>query len=133
MQTERLLVVEDDADNLALLTTILREKYIVLAHESAAAAVMDVPDFKPNLLILDVGMQPVNGLECLAVIRKLPGYSEIPAIALTGFARDADRNSFLQAGFQAVVTKPILDQRGFQTLIGKLLENPVDAPLARRA
>jgi CheY-like chemotaxis protein len=121
MKIARLLVVEDDPDNLALLTIVLREKYIVLAHGSAAEAMMDVLGFNPNLLVLDVGMLPVNGLECLSAIRSLPGYSGIPAIALTGFAREADKKMFLEAGFQAVVTKPILDQRELQRLIETLL------------
>jgi CheY-like chemotaxis protein len=128
MKTARLLVVEDDPDNLALLTIVLREKYIVLAHGSAAEAMMDVLGFSPDLLVLDVGMLPVNGLECLAAIRSLPGYSGIPAIALTGFAREADKKMFLKAGFQAVVTKPILDQREFQKLIESLLAAMVHAP-----
>jgi CheY-like chemotaxis protein len=122
MKTARLLVVEDDPDNLALLTIILREKYIVLAHGSATEALTDVMSFNPNLLVLDVGMLPINGLECLSAIRNLPGYSGIPAIALTGFAREADKKMFLDAGFQAVVTKPILDQRELQRLIETLLE-----------
>jgi CheY-like chemotaxis protein len=129
MKIARLLVVEDDADNLALLTTILREKFIVLAHGSATEAVMDVLGFKPNLLVLDVGMRPVNGMECLATIRSLPGYSGIPAIALTGFAREADKQTFLKAGFQAVVTKPILDHREFQTLIETLVQGHIPSTL----
>jgi CheY-like chemotaxis protein len=62
-------------------------------------------------------MSPVDGLQCLEVIRSLPGYRSIPAIALTAYAHDVERKAFVAAGFQAVVTKPILDQ---QELFGSI-------------
>jgi CheY-like chemotaxis protein len=74
--------------------------------------------------VLDIGMAPIDGVQCLQAIRARPGYARIPAIALTAFARDVERNAFLEAGFQAVVTKPILDHRAFLAAIEGLLEWP---------
>jgi CheY-like chemotaxis protein len=76
---------------------------------------------KPDLLLLDIGMTPIDGLQCLKAIRAMPGYGSIPAIALTAYARDAERKAFLAAGFQAVVTKPIIDhQELFATMSASL-------------
>lgn len=109
METARLVLVDDNQDNLEILTVILGEKYHVSSYACVQAALTALERAKPDLLLLDIGMTPVDGLQCLNAIRAIPGYGCIPAIALTAYARDVDRKAFLTAGFQAVVTKPILD------------------------
>jgi CheY-like chemotaxis protein len=121
MKTRQLLVVEDDPDNLALLTAILGDKYRIKGCTSVAEALLALEGFIPDLLVLDVGMRPVDGVEFLKAIRMIPGYGTIPAIALTGYARDGDKQRFLEAGFQAVVTKPIMDQAALESLIENTL------------
>jgi CheY-like chemotaxis protein len=92
MHTARLLLVDDDRDNLEVLTVILGETYRVW-----------------------------DGRECLEAIRARPGYGRVPAIALTAFAHDVDRKAFLAAGLEAVVRKPVLDHRGLLAVIDSLL------------
>ena len=121
MNSTRLLVVEDDPDNLALIAAILRDQYDVSGYGSSDEALMALEAFRPDLIVLDIGMQPVDGLECLKAIRLRPECSGIPAIALTGFARDADKEAFLAAGFQAVVTKPIHHRRDLEEVVENLL------------
>lgn len=116
MTTARLLVVEDDRDNLDLLTLWLREKYRVFSYGCAHEALAALETAKPDLVVLDIGMGPIDGLECLKAIRAMPGYGSIPAIALTGYARDSEREAFRAAGFQAVLTKPILDDDLFAAI-----------------
>jgi CheY-like chemotaxis protein len=111
MVTARLLVVEDDQDTLDLLTLWLSEKYRVCGYRCADEALEALQVVKPDLLLLDIGMGPTDGLECLRAIRAMRGYDSIPAIALTGYARDCERAAFQAAGFQAVLTKPILDDQ----------------------
>jgi CheY-like chemotaxis protein len=131
MKTARLLLVEDNRDNREVLTVSLSEKYDVASCGSAAEALAALDAISADLLILDIGMKPVDGLQCLNAIRARPGYSTTPAIALTGYARDVDRQAFLAAGFDAVVTKPVLDYPGFETLIETLLR-PAGASQAPR-
>ena len=119
---ERLLLVEDNGDNREVLTMILGEKYRVLSYGSAADALSALETVSVDLLVLDIGMKPVDGLRCLQTIRAMPGYRLTPAIALTGHGREVDRQSFLAGGFQAVVTKPIVDYPEFETLIETLLK-----------
>ena len=106
MTTARLLLVEDDPDNLEVLTVILSDQYHVLSCASADAALAALETGKPDLLLLDICMGPVDGLECLKAIRATPGYGSIPAIALTGYARDVERRAFQAAGFQRVIVAP---------------------------
>ena len=119
--TARLLLVDDNRDNLEILTVILGERYAVAGCGSAGEALEILETFRPDLVVLDIRMTPVDGLQCLAEIRARPGYSDIPAIALTALARDVEKRRFLAGGFQAVVTKPILDHREVEAVIETLL------------
>ena len=128
MKTARLLLVDDNADNLEILGVLLAQKYDVCSYGSAPEALGALASVKPDLLVLDIRMRPVDGVQCLKTIRALPGYGAIPAIALTAFARDEEQKAFLDAGFQAVVTKPLLDDRQLIATIERLLR----AAAARR-
>lgn len=123
MRTARLLVVDDNPDILEMLTVLLGENYSVSSCGSAAEALTVLEASRPDVLLLDIRMSPVDGLQCLEAIRAMPGYSRTPAIALTAFAHEAERQAFLATGFQAVVTKPILDPRELETLIDTLLNS----------
>jgi CheY-like chemotaxis protein len=127
MTAARVLLVDDNEDNLEILAVILRESYEVLSYACAQEALTALEAVKPDLLLLDIGMAPIDGLQCLKATRALPGYGSIPAIALTAYARDTDRKAFLAAGFQAVVTKPIIDHRELFATISALLTS-VAAP-----
>lgn len=124
MTNARLLIVDDDQDNLEMFTVILSEKYRVSSYGYVADALTALEVVKPDLLLLDIGMRPVDGMQCLQAIRARPGYARTPAVALTAFARDVERNTFLAAGFQAVVTKPILDHLDFMQTLDTLLQSP---------
>lgn len=104
-----MVLVEDDQDTLDLFTLWLSEKYSVFSFRCADEALAALEALKPDLLLLDIGMGPIDGLACLQQIRSKPGYHTIPAIALTGYARECEREVFQAAGFQAVVAKPVLD------------------------
>jgi CheY-like chemotaxis protein len=121
MTAARVLLVDDNEDNLEILAVILRESYEVLSYACAEEALTALEAVKPDLLLLDIGMAPIDGLQCLKATRDLPGYGSIPAIALTAYARDEDRKAFLAAGFQAVVTKPVIDHRELFATISALL------------
>jgi CheY-like chemotaxis protein len=123
----RVLLVEDDEDVREVFSILLGEKYAVLAHASAVDALQAIDTARPHAAVLDIGMHPVDGVQCLKMIRARPGYRDLPAVALTGFARDVERRRFLDGGFQAVVVKPILDHRKFTALIDQLVESPVPA------
>jgi CheY-like chemotaxis protein len=107
--TARLFVVEDDRDTLDLLGFWLSPKYTVFSFRCADEALAALETARPHLLLLDIGMRPIDGVACLREIRSRPSFEKIPAIALTGFARACERETFQAAGFQAVLAKPFLD------------------------
>ena len=109
MRTARLLLVDDNHDNLEILAVLLSERYTVFAYDNAPEAVKAVAIVKPDVLVLDIGMPSLDGVQCLRAIRSVPGYARVPAVAVTAFARDVERSAFLAAGFQAVITKPLID------------------------
>jgi CheY-like chemotaxis protein len=123
MGTGRLLLVDDNEDNRDILTVLLSQRYSVFSYGSAAEALAALEAIRPHLLVLDIGMRPVDGVQCLKAIHAVRGYSSTPAIAVTGYAREVDKQAFLAAGFQAVISKPILDHAGLETLIDTLLRS----------
>jgi CheY-like chemotaxis protein len=122
MKRKRILLVDDYVDHLELLAVILGEQYDARACASAEEAHRVVEEFRPDLLVLDVRMHPIDGVQCLEAIRAMPGYDNIPAIALTALARDVEKAALLKAGFQDILTKPILDQASFMIAIDGVLE-----------
>ena len=122
MTPGRLLLVEDHPDNLVVLKLLLSDRYQVLGFVSADDALTSLDSFKPDLLILDVAMAPIDGMQCLHMMRARPGFDGVPAIALTALAREVEKQTFLAAGFQAVVTKPVLDVRHLEATIDSLLK-----------
>lgn len=126
----RLLLIDDAPDNLEVLTIMLSGKYDVLGYSSAEEAMLALINYQPELLLLDVAMAPVNGMDLLREIRSMKDFLSISAIAVTGFARDVDREMFLAAGFQAVVTKPIVDLTKLEEIIDGLLSSSLGSEAA---
>jgi CheY-like chemotaxis protein len=122
MPIKRLLLVDDHDDSLAVLTVVLRERYALLSCNSSEKALASLENFKPDLLVLDIVMSSMDGIRCLQAIRSVPEFCRIPAIALTALARDIDKDSLFAAGFQAVMTKPILDYLDLEGTIDTVLE-----------
>jgi CheY-like chemotaxis protein len=122
--SHRVLLVDDHPDSLELSALLLRAKYTVMTCGSAAEALAAAEALRPDVIVLDIRMTPVDGVQCLKAIRSVRGYASIPAIALTACARDVERAAFLDAGFQAVVTKPLLDLAVLEELIETLLGSP---------
>jgi len=122
MKRKRILLVDDHLDHLELLAVILGEQYDARTCASAEEARRVVEEFRPDLLVLDVRMHPIDGVQCLEAIRAMPGYDNIPAIALTALARGVEKAALLKAGFQDIFTKPILDQASFMIAIDRVLE-----------
>jgi signal transduction histidine kinase len=102
------LIVEDSPDTLALLSTIFtNEGANVTAASSATDALNAVASNKPGLIISDIGMPGTDGYQFLEEIRRLPEMSQIPAIAISGYASQDDRQRALKVGYAALIAKPI--------------------------
>ncbi len=106
----RILVVDDEADSRELISTVLtRYGCEVRCSESAAEAIRAVAEWKPNLLLTDIGMPHEDGYSLIKRLRKMRSdwARQLPAIALTAYATTEDRDRALAAGFRMHLPKPI--------------------------
>jgi PAS domain S-box-containing protein len=105
----RVLVVEDEPDARELLALTLEcSGARVEAVESAQEALERLQRFKPDVLLSDIGLPVESGYELIRKVRLLSGAeSNIPAVALTAFATEKDRQLALAAGFQVHLSKPV--------------------------
>jgi len=104
----RVLVVEDDADSRELLRVILSTSGAVAAtFADGASALAAVEHGTFDVVLSDIGLPGMDGLELIREIRRRHSPSRLPAVALTAYARSVDRTRALQAGFQAHVPKPV--------------------------
>lgn len=102
------LIVEDSEDTLALLSTIFRKEGAKVTTASSANEALDsVASKRPNLIVSDIGMPDTDGYEFIRRVKGLPGLDEVPAIAISGYASDEDRERALKVGYLALVPKPI--------------------------
>lgn len=114
LENVKILLIEDSRDNRLLVTRLLSNYSAQIEEaESAKAARKILKTFKPDVILCDIGMPDEDGLE---FIKKLRETDATPAIALTAYARDEERNQFLNSGFQGHVTKPI----SIQTLLSEI-------------
>jgi PAS domain S-box-containing protein len=105
------LVVEGDPETRSALTTLLRQTGLqVTEADSAASAIESFSRSQPDLLISDIGLPGMDGYALINRIRKdeaVSHHASVPAIALTAFAREADRRMAIEAGYQEHVGKPV--------------------------
>jgi signal transduction histidine kinase len=105
----RIVVVDDDADSREVVEKILKNQGAsVISATSAAEAYTFLTNERPHLMVCDVAMPKEDGLAFIARVRSDSdkGIATIPALALTAFAREQDRERTLRAGFHSFLTKP---------------------------
>lgn len=129
----RVLVIDDDHDARLLLLSILEEcgaEVVVTTSASEGLSTLTSSIHQFNLLISDIGMPGEDGYTLLRRIRSLnlEQGGRIPAIAVTAYAREEDRQAALSAGFQAHLAKPI-DPTQLISLIGSLVKQTADKVL----
>lgn len=104
-------VVEDNADNRLLLRAILSDDYAVTEYENGDDALAAFDRAAPSLVLMDISLPGMSGVEVLARIRADRRLQRLPVIALTAHAMSGDREAYLGAGFDEYVSKPIVDER----------------------
>ncbi|HSC10581.1 MAG TPA: ATP-binding protein [Rhodanobacteraceae bacterium] len=106
----KVLLVEDEQDARELTEGVLRfAGATILAVDSAAAALGVIEDFRPDVLLSDIGMSEASGYDLIRQVRASPSVAvrDVAAIALTAFARPEDRVLARAAGFQQHLSKPV--------------------------
>jgi CheY-like chemotaxis protein len=106
--SRRVLVVDDNADNTAALAMLLRQ----LGHEvevagDGEAALARASSFRPDIILLDIGIPKLNGYDVCRQLRQHDWGRRIRVIAQTGYGEEQDRLRSVEAGFDGHLVKPI--------------------------
>ena len=106
----RVLAIDDEEDALTLLRTVLESAGAeVTTVASSLAALERIAATRPHALVIDLGMPEMDGFELIARVRAStnPQIRDVPAAALTAFARSEDRTRALRSGFEMHLAKPV--------------------------
>jgi CheY-like chemotaxis protein len=104
------LAVDDERDSLSLVSEVLEAAGADVRSAASAAEALQMLDAEvPDVIVADLGMPQVDGFQFIDRVRRHPnpGVREVPAAALTAYARSDDRMKALRAGFHIHLAKPI--------------------------
>src|SRR3981081_4565771 len=112
MAADSILIVDDNEANLKLLRWLLEKKgYEVHTACDALTARASIRAVRPRLVLMDIQLPDVDGLELTREFKADPGLRDIPVVAVTSYAMKGDEQKALDAGCDGYITKPI-DTRG---------------------
>ncbi|NOY69778.1 MAG: response regulator [Deltaproteobacteria bacterium] len=116
-----ILIVEDDTQNRKLVKELLATRgYRIIEAENGKQGVVLAAEKKPDLILMDVQMPVMNGLDAMKIIKADDDTKSIPVILLTAFAMKEDKERFCKSGCDGYITKP-MDTRKFIKIIGEYL------------
>ena len=118
----KILIVEDNADNLAVLESFLEDDYQLVSADDGEKGVQVAVREKPDLILMDISLPKMDGTEALAQIRQIKEIKETPVVALTAHAMIGDKEKYLNLGFNAYMSKPIINDEDLIELIEKLIK-----------
>jgi CheY-like chemotaxis protein len=104
-------LVEDNPDNRLLVQAILGDTFLLTEYTTGIEALEGWLHHIPDLILLDISLPGMDGVEVLHRIRADARLRDIPVIALTAHAMAGDRERFLAEGFTEYLTKPITDEQ----------------------
>ena len=108
MAGEQILVVDDDEKNMKLFRDVLQATgYRTLEAATGGDAVRLATDHLPALVLMDIRLPDIDGLEALRRLRSAEQTASIPVLAVTAQAMKGDRERFIQAGFDGYLSKPV--------------------------
>ena len=103
-----ILIVEDNERNLKLVRDLLQVKgYATLEAVTGEEGVRLATEHKPDLVLMDIQLPGISGIDALRILRADPDTAAIPVIAVTASVMQQDRKMITEAGFDAYVGKPI--------------------------
>ena len=114
------LVVEDNVDNMITIKALLSDDFSVIEAIDGYEGIEKAKEHVPHLILMDIALPGISGIEAYHKIRKMPKLAHVPIIALTASAMDHDREAILSHGFDAFIAKPIII-KDFLNTIGEVL------------
>ncbi|MGA2146225.1 MAG: response regulator [Bryobacteraceae bacterium] len=130
---ESILVVDDNLDNRELTQILLEcEGFEVRLAEDAPQALRMFETYRPKLILVDVQMPGMDGLELTRRLRRDPSSQDVIVVALSAYAMAAEKANALAAGCDGYITKPI-NTRTFASAVRRYLEVPARLPRMEQA
>jgi CheY-like chemotaxis protein len=121
MANELILIVEDNEQNRKLARDLLQVNgYRTVEAETGEDGVRLAAESAPALVLMDIHLPGISGIEALAQLRAVPATRAIPVLAFTASVMPQDRSEIMAAGFDAFVSKPI-NLQAFLAAIGDTL------------
>jgi CheY-like chemotaxis protein len=112
-----ILYAEDNLTNLQSFMDYLKVKgFRVIPALNGYEAIQRTQEFKPDLILMDIQMPALDGLEAIRQLRAMPEFTKTPVIALTALAMPGDRERCLAAGANTYLAKPV----GLKRLLGEI-------------
>jgi two-component system cell cycle response regulator/two-component system cell cycle response regulator DivK len=122
---ERILLVEDNAVNRRLAVFLLRSHGYQVREATTAKEVFEIlQNERPDLIVMDIQLPGMDGLEITKRLKEQPATADIPVIAVTSYAMKGDREKALAAGCAGYVTKPIDKTIFIQEIASRLSAKP---------
>lgn len=116
-----ILIVEDDEKNMRLARDVLKSNgYATLEAVTGENGVLLAQERRPDLVLMDIQLPGINGIEALRQLRADPQTTEIPVIAFTASVMHSDRAQFTAVGFDAFISKPV-SLRDFLDTVKRIL------------
>jgi len=120
-----ILIVEDNEKNMKLARDVLQARgYATLEAVTGEDGVLEAQRGKPDLVLMDIQLPGINGIEALRRLRADPATARIPVIAFTASVTPSDRTQISEAGFDGFLGKPINLKEFLQTVQRMLAERP---------
>jgi Response regulator containing a CheY-like receiver domain and an HD-GYP domain len=120
-----ILIIEDNEKNLKLVRDVLQVKgYATVEATSAEDGIRLAVERTPDLILMDIQLPGMNGIDALRVLRADPSTATTPVIAVTASVMQQDRNLITDAGFDGYVSKPINLKEFLEAVRGALENRP---------
>ncbi|MBT8580003.1 response regulator [Polynucleobacter paneuropaeus] len=104
----KILIVEDNQLNLELSRDILTFNGHEVAHaEDCEACLSKVDAFMPDLILMDIGLPGISGVDCFKLLRKKLGFDKVPVLAFTASVMPDEIKKITDTGFSGLIEKPI--------------------------
>jgi len=116
----KILLVEDNKDNMIAVKALLGNEYVILEAKNGEEGVKIAWQNRPHLVLMDISLPGMSGVEALKAIRNNEDIKHIPIIALTASAMNEQKEELLKHGFDAFLTKPI-NESVFRKTINEIL------------
>lgn len=128
--TGPVLIVDDNPDNLKLLVFLLNKHgHHVKTAMDAESALQTLQTFRPKLILMDLQLPGMDGLELTSRLKADPATRDILVVAVTAYAMKSDEERALAAGCDGYIAKPI-DTRTLPRIVSDYLERATDLPAA---